>query len=186
MTTRLILLSQAATPAMRQGRFPDDDALDERGRAGIAELRLRLPIVPDAVVLCSPLSGAMETALTLGLQAQACKALSEQDFGEWCGRDLADVAAETPAALQAWLRDPAAVPPGGESFDALLLRVGKWMDSMREHKTVIAITHASVMRAAVLYALNVPSSAFVRVDVPALSMMEVRHSGAAWTWRPAQ
>lgn len=184
MTTRLFLISHAATPAMRQGRFPDDDPLDDRGWSAAAAWKTQLPVVPDAVVRCSPSASAVETALALGIDTEIDHALRETDFGAWRGQKLIDIAKETPAALQAWTRDPAATPPGGESFEQVAARVSAWMTARRAHDTVIAITHASVIRAAVLAARQAPLSSFSRTDVPPLTLYAFAHSAHGWALLP--
>ena len=186
MNTRLILISQASTAAMRQGRFPNDDTLDERAVSQTTLWRRHMPVLPGAIMLCSPQPSAVATAQALGIAAQTDDALREADFGDWRGRRLLDVAAETPADLQAWIADPAVRPPGGESFEMVLSRVGEWMDGQRERQAVVAVTHATVIRAAVLTALHAPSSSFKHVEVPPLSVIESRHSARGWTWWPGR
>ncbi|MGA7813787.1 histidine phosphatase family protein [Caballeronia sp.] len=186
MRTRLILISHAATPAMREGRFPADDPLDARGIADATASRQSMPIDADALALCSPATCALETAHALGLAVRITTELAEANYGRWRGRRLADIAVDAPSKAQAWSCDPDTVPPDGESFDQVLARVGRWLDNLDETGNVVAITHASVIRAAVIHALNAPSSSLTRVEVAPLSVIELRRSGRGWAWWPAQ
>ena len=66
MTTRLHLLSCAATAAARSLAFSSDEPLDDVGRQSLA----RVAQLPSAdIVLRSPARAALETAQGLGLDA---------------------------------------------------------------------------------------------------------------------
>lgn len=182
MDTRVLLVSHAATPAMRQGRFPADDRLDARGIADAEAWRERLPSTNDAVALSSPAACARETAHALGLAARITPELAETDYGQWRGRRLAELAEEAPHELAAWSRDPRAAPHGGESFAETLARVGCWLDSLGETSSVVAITHASVIRAALIHALDASPASFTRIEVAPLSVVEIRRSARGWAW----
>lgn len=186
MDTRVLLVSHAATSAMRQGRFPADDPLDARGVADASAWRERWLLIGAAVALSSPAACACDTAQALGLEVRVTPELAEMDYGQWRGRRLADIADETPHELAAWTRDPDAAPPGGESFVQVLARVSGWLDSLDETASVIAITHASVIRAALIHALNAPAASFARIEIAPLSLIELRRSARGWTWWPAQ
>ncbi|MFJ5383336.1 histidine phosphatase family protein, partial [Cupriavidus sp. CER94] len=65
MTRRLTLLCVPATAALRAGRFPADDALEEGAAVPIARWAGKLG-APDHV-LCSPMACARDTVRALGL-----------------------------------------------------------------------------------------------------------------------
>jgi broad specificity phosphatase PhoE len=195
MQTRLRLISHAATAAMRSGTFPSaDDPLDARGLAGIAAWRERPTLTGDATtkVFCSPALCARNTADALGFQAEVAAALADADYGQWRGRRLSEIATETPEALAAWTRDPDAAPPEGESFRAVLTRTGAWLDAFAtagnaHHGDVIAVTHALVIRAAIIHTLAASPAMFTRIDIAPLSVVELRLSaGGGWTWWPGE
>jgi broad specificity phosphatase PhoE len=84
--------------------------------------------------------------------------------------------------LGAWMTDPEAAPHGGESLTALLQRVATWLDEQAtQDGTAIAITHAGVVKAAVVHALDAPPSAFWRIDVSPLSITELHAHDGRWT-----
>ncbi|MGF6777275.1 histidine phosphatase family protein [Paraburkholderia sp. GAS334] len=189
MQTRLLLVSHAATRAMRVGAFPADDPLDARGLAEIEAWRERAQIVAQAArVFRSDATCVREMAEALGLKTEAAPALADVDCGEWRGRRLSDLAAEEPDALAAWTRSPDAAPPGGESFGMVLARVGAWLDALQpahDGDALVAITHAVVIRAAIIYALGAPASAFRRIEIAPLSIVELRRSrDRSWVWWP--
>jgi broad specificity phosphatase PhoE len=99
---------------------------------------------------------------------------------------LADIAAAEPEAVAAWLADPNAAPHGGESLTALVGRVADWLDSDRIRGRTLAVTHAAVMRAAVVHVLGAPVRSFWRIDVAPLSIIELRRNGRRWTLHASQ
>lgn len=195
MDIRLLLISHASTAAMRAGRFPADDPLDERGLAEADAARARLLLAENATVWVSPARCAVDTAAALALSATIDAALADVDYGTWQGRRLADLANEAPTALTAWASDPQAAAPGGESFSQAIERVGAWLDrlasphpapsSQHKPKEVIAITHAVVIRAALVHVLGAAPDIFPRIEIAPLSMVELRNTRRGWVWRPA-
>lgn len=178
MVVRLDLLAHGATAAIRGARFPDDEALD--AQASVALGTHRRTRTYD-VVLCAPAPAAVDTARALGLEAEVEPALRDCDYGHWRGLGLKHVAGREPDAFAAWLADPAAAPHGGESLAALVERTSAWLSACLARKgAVLAITHAAVVRAAVVAALAAPASAFWRIDVAPFSL--ARLSGHAGRW----
>jgi broad specificity phosphatase PhoE len=126
---------------------------------------------PD-VVFVAPSLAARQTAEILGHAATLDTALADMATGAWRGRGLADVQAGQPEALMAWIQDPAAGVPGGESFAEVAGRVSAWMDAQASSNArILAVTHPNVMRAALAHVLYIPASAAFRVDVAPLSML---------------
>jgi len=210
MNTRLLLISHASTAAMRAGRFPADDPLDARGLAEAQAARKRLAMPDDdAAVFVSPAVCARDTALALGLAATVDTTLADIDYGKWHGRRLVDLANEAPQDLAAWTRDPDFAAHGGESFSQLVERMGEWLDALDDaisegtsgtsrrgmsdatsaprqtSRNVIAVTHAPVIRAALVHALGASPAMFPRIEIAPLSLVELRRSQRGWTWRPA-
>jgi broad specificity phosphatase PhoE len=195
MDLRLLLISHAATAAQRAGRFPvDDDPLDARGIGETEAVRARIAIPDDAVAFVSPAVCARETASALGLAATVDQSLADVNHGRWRGRKLIEVANEAPHELAAWTRDPDAAPPEGESFATLVVRVGAWLDALHvaaadqpssHPRNVVALTHAPLLRAAIVYALGASPGVFPRIEIAPLSLVELRRSTRGWTWWPA-
>ncbi|GHH71109.1 phosphoglycerate mutase [Streptosporangium violaceochromogenes] len=174
--TRLLLVCHASTPATARAAFPGDEPLDARGlrrAAGPAP-----PVGPGPAV-CAVERRCVQTARALGLRPVPDRLLADCDYGRWSGRTLAQVEAAEPEALVAWLTDPAAAPHGGESITALLARVAGWL-SLRAPGRIVAVTHPSVIRAAVVHALGAPAQAFWRVDVAPLARVALTGRGGRW------
>jgi len=127
-----------------------------------------------------------ETSLA-ALEAAALRArpeprLSECDFGRWAGSTLAEVHAADPDAARSWMLDPDAAPHDGEPLTAFTERVAEWLDDQAQRPgTITAITHAGVVKAAVVYALGAPMSAFWQIDAAPLSLTEMHAHDGCWT-----
>lgn len=179
MTTRLHLLCSASTSSVRAVAFPSDEPLDAHGRQSLLRLSGRLPACDR--ILRSPALGAAQSAEGLGLDATTEPLLRDCDFGRWAGRPLKDVQALEPEALAEWLYEPHSAPHGGESFAEVTKRVGAWMDGLPdEGGSILAITHAHVIRAAIAHALGMGPRAFLSVDVPPLSRAKLSAGGGQW------
>ncbi|AZK97246.1 histidine phosphatase family protein [Streptomyces tsukubensis] len=185
MTTRVLLLTAAVTAAARAVRFDSGAPLDEAGRAAALAAAGRTPRA--ARVLTAPSRRCRETAAALGLGAehQVEAAIADWDLGRWEGRGLAELTGSDPAAVGAWLTDPAAAPHGGESLLALRDRVGGWLAELagRPPERILAIAEPAVVRAAVVHALALPPEAFWRLDVPALTVTELSGREGRWNLR---
>jgi alpha-ribazole phosphatase len=109
--------------------------------------------------------------------------LAEQHFGEWQGRrysELPDLLGESYHRF--WLAPATHAPDGGESFVAVMARVGEAMRRIeqRHHgRDIIAVAHGGTIRAALAAALDLaPEAALAfRIDNCSLTRIE-RHDGA--------
>lgn len=118
------------------------------------------------LVVTSPRRRAQKAAMRLGaargIQVRVDDDWAELDFGAWDGRVLADMQAEpaTAAALAAFYASAdAAGPPGGETWSDLKERVARAIDrvlAVPPGATVLVVTHAGPMRAAVALACAIP------------------------------
>jgi broad specificity phosphatase PhoE len=177
---QVLLVRHASTAASARRAFPADEPID--GIAQDACARLARELSPsDAHLLCSPSLRCRQTARALGLQPAIEPRLSECDFGSWVGLTLAEV---DPAGAAAWISDPDAAPHGGESVTAFAARVGSWLAeqaAIPDGEPSVAITHAGVIRAAVVHALAAPLRAVWQLDPAPLSITELRVSDGRWT-----
>lgn len=180
---RLTLVCHGATAASRRALFsPAEEPLEAAALAQAEGLGPVLRNVDRA--LASPLLRARQTAAALCLDARADADLADLDCGRWAGRGVAEVQKEEPEALAAWLTDADAAPHGGETRAGLGARVGGWMrrqEAGRGH--LAAVTHAAVIRAAVLRVLDAPPDAFWRIDVAPLTLTDLRFDGRRWALR---
>jgi broad specificity phosphatase PhoE len=179
-TTRLRLVCHAATAAVRTSAFPADEPIDAKARQKLAPPPFRLGRADRCWT--SPALRARQTADGLALDAAVEPMLRDCDYGRWAGRSFDEVRAEEPDAIAEWLRDPACAPHGGESILTLIERAAAWLD--RESRTpgrILAITHASFIRAAVVHAIEAPPRSFWRIDIAPLSLVRLSAGHGRWS-----
>ncbi|MEI2640331.1 MAG: histidine phosphatase family protein [Microthrixaceae bacterium] len=159
--------------------------LSDRGRSQAEFAASRIAEASDGAqrkvvaVYASPLERTKETAApiseALGLRTRISKGLVECDFGDWTGQRLT-----TLRKRREW-SDVQARPsefrfPGGESFVEMQTRI--WTDLQRirsEHpaSTVVAVSHADPIKAAVAAALGLGLDMFQRLVVSPCSITPI-------------
>lgn len=178
MTARLTLICHASTTAVRASAFPANEPLDDQGSASAAALAGHFR--SRGQCWTGPELRARQTADALRLDAIVDAGLRDYDYGQWSGRTFDDVYAQEPAAVQ-WLRDPEATPHGGESILSLLQRVAAWLDEKKGLSgQAIVVTHAAVIRAAIVHAIAAPPASFWRVDIAPLSVTRLSGRDGRW------
>ncbi|KJY42444.1 phosphoglycerate mutase [Streptomyces sp. NRRL B-1568] len=179
MTARVMLVSPAMNQAAREHRFDDGAPLDP---AGLRQARAAAHSLPRADRhLCAPTARSRETAAALGLDARPASELHDLDVGAWQGLTLDEVTATAPEAVATWLSDCTAAPHGGESVAALIDRIGTWLEAQgADAGRVLAVAEPAVIRAAVVHALDLPVTAFWRLDVQPLSLTKLSGRSRRW------
>jgi broad specificity phosphatase PhoE len=179
MTSRLTLICHGSTDAVRKAAFPADEPLDRHGRADAAALAGHLPSAERCWT--SPELRTRQTAEALRLDAISLTALRDCDYGGWKGQTFETLLAGKPKAMEAWLRDPAATPHGGESLLGLMERVAQWLDGEKAmNRTAILVTHTTIIRAAIIHTIQAGPESFWRIDIRPLSV--TRLSGVDGRW----
>jgi broad specificity phosphatase PhoE len=185
MKARLSWICHGPTEANRKGCFPDDEPLEDKAAERAELSAARLGTIDR--VWASPALRARQTAAILGPDAILEAALRECDYGEWRGKSLAELYESEPDSLALWMTDLEAAPHGGESLSAVVLRIGEWMGGhLNDAGHTVVITHASVIRAAVLHVLQAPPTAFWTIDVEPFGLVEMTSDGRRWQLRFAQ
>jgi broad specificity phosphatase PhoE len=179
MTARLTLICHASTEAVRKAAFPADEPLDRRDQADAAELAQRLPRVDRCWT--SPELRTRQTAELLKLNAISLSTLHDCDYGAWTGRTFEEILARDPKGVEAWLNDPAAAPHGGESLLSLMQRIAEWLEGEKAmDRRAILVTHATVVRAAIVHAIDATPKSFWRIDVAPLSVTRLSGKDRRW------
>ncbi|MDP9866547.1 MULTISPECIES: bifunctional RNase H/acid phosphatase [Streptosporangium] len=192
VATSLLLLRHGETPLSVERRFSGlgDPELTPNGVAQAEAAAARLSRGPYGVqvVVSSPLRRARATAETvaarLGLEVVVDEGLREVDFGDWEGHTFTEIQRRWPDLLAAWLADPSAAPPGGESFGEAARRVQATGDRLVERyegRTVLAVSHVTPIKMLLRSALLAPLAALYRMhlDLAALSLIEYYADGPA-------
>lgn len=132
-----------------------------------------------AAIYASPLERTQETAApiakALGLRVRRNQGLLEADFGSWTGAELKKL-----YKLPEWRtvqRNPSGFRfPGGESFTEMQTRICGAIDKLRvAHPggTVVAVSHADPIKAAVAHAMGTHLDLFQRIVVSPCSVSAV-------------
>ena len=160
----MLLVRHAGTAATREARLPLDEPADRDlpdvtgwlGRSGsVLTSPARRCQVPGAVV-----------------EPQ----LGPWDLGCWAGLSLTEI-----PELPAWRTDPAYAGHGGESALALSARVVGLLADWHDHGgRIVAVTHAAVIRAAVLHALGAPVGSAWQLDISPGSLTELHAAPGGW------
>lgn len=180
--TRITLISHPATREQKAGIFPRDESLDAQTLVELAAIAWKP--TGSSRILTSPEKRTRETAAALGLTAIEAPELRDCDFGRWRGRSLETLQMGEMPELSQWLNDVNAAPHGGESFYNLMTRVGRWLDAQQDAGPVAVVTHASIVRAAIVCALGAaPNEAFLRIEVAPMTVTDIRGTGAGWRVR---
>jgi broad specificity phosphatase PhoE len=188
--TSLTLVAHALTPALRGLVLGGDAAPDPAGVEAARELK----IVADEVY-AGPETAALATASALGLSPVVVPALRDREYGDWTGRELEELLEASPGAVATWLERPHTAPPGGESENDVITRVADWLGDLTraaeavdnagrghaDRRTVAAVVHPAVVRAAVLYVLDAPAESLRHVDVRPLSVLRLSAHSGSWS-----
>jgi len=132
-----------------------------------------------AAIYASPLERTQETAApiakALGLRVRRHQGLLEADFGSWTGAELKKL-----YKLPEWRtvqRNPSGFRfPGGESFTEMQTRICGAIDKLRvahPGETVVAVSHADPIKAAVAHAMGTHLDLFQRIVVSPCSVSAV-------------
>ncbi|MFN8053641.1 MAG: histidine phosphatase family protein [Acidimicrobiales bacterium] len=158
-----------------------DPPLDEVGRDQAARLAASLAATPGGVdrIVSSPLGRTAETAAAVGAATGVVVEFDDRflelDYGDWDQRPLADVSADEWAR---WRADIAFAPPGGESLQALGVRVRSALDELAtERGTVVVVSHVSPVKAAVAWAVGGSDDMSWRLFVAPASVTRIATAG---------
>ena len=182
--TLVLLVRHGQTPttgAVLPGRAPGLHLSDqgreqaERAAGHIAALgKERIE-----AVYASPMERTQETAAPIaravGRRVRVLEGLNECDFGRWTGRRLSDL-----RRRRDWhqvQRNPSSFRfPGGESFAEMQTRMNDAVQSLTSRhpgSTVVAVSHADTIKAAVSHASGAHLDMFQRIVVSPCSITAI-------------
>jgi probable phosphoglycerate mutase len=143
-------------------------------------------------VISSPLARCREFAESIaahgGLGVTIEQELREVGMGSWEGMTPAQVRGQDPRGFEDFYRDPVGCrPPGAESLEDLLSRVGRAYDGLidaRLGRHLLLVAHAGVMRALVGRVLLADPGRWYRLRIDYAGLVRIRHDrfGARLEW----
>lgn len=181
--TTILLVRHGQTPTtgkLLPGRAPGLH-LSETGQAQAEGVARRLADAKITAIYASPLERTRETAAplaaALGLKVKVDKGLLEADIGDWTGQELKAVA-KTPEWKVVHSYPSGFRFPGGESFVEMQARTVSALDCLRRAhpgETIVAVSHADVIKAAVAHALGTHLDLFQRIVISPCSVTAISY-----------
>ncbi|MCU1383602.1 MAG: Phosphoglycerate mutase [Acidobacteria bacterium] len=186
--TAILLIRHGLTDAINQyvAGTGEGTPLNAEGRAQVARLSARLRDVRMTAVLSSPLIRTRETAEAIAqvhhLPVEIVAGLTEFEFGEWTGRPFRELDADPEWQRFNRVRGLTR-PPGGElMLDVQQRAVTALLEAAATYPggRVVVVSHADVIRAALMYFLGIPLDLVHRLEIaPAsVSIVTIDPNGA--------
>lgn len=171
----LLLIRHAENDVMHRrlaGRLPGVH-LNHRGQQQALAVARMLLGAPVQALYSSPLERALETAeplaRALGVQIEVRPGLNEVDFGRWQGRSYKQL--QRTRLWKLLQAEPARVHfPGGESLAGAQRRVVNELENLAMEGVVACVTHADVIRLALLHYLNMSLNDLHRLVIAPASL----------------
>jgi len=178
MTATVLLLRHAAhdnVGGFLAGRMPGV-WLGEAGRMQADRLARRVRLEPVDAIFASPRERTQQTAQAVaaacGLTVETAPELDEIDFGRWSGRDFETLNQDP--LWQRWNAVRSLVrTPGGETMLDVQRRVVGLIERLApqfDGRTVALVSHADVIKAAVMHHLGLPVDHWSRFDIAPASI----------------
>ena len=161
------------TPSRKfSGIGPLNPVLTDTGRAQAAKVAEAVSKLNPEVLIASPLNRTSETAKAIAqtteLEINFDEIWFEMDFGYWDGLSVEEVKAQYPADYEKWLTDLSFQPAGGESWEAITIRVEAALSKILSEypgQRVAVITHNCVIKTAVALCLSAPIESVFHMDI---------------------
>jgi broad specificity phosphatase PhoE len=162
--------------------------LSDPGAVQARRLPTRLERWSISALYSSPRERAQETAAPLSVARRLSivvnEAFDEVDFGGWSGRTIADLDPLPEWQLFNSDREHAAAP-GGERVAQVQTRIVAELArlaALHPADTIAIVSHAEVIRCAVLHYLGMSLDAFQRVEISPASVTALRLEGGSATF----
>lgn len=176
MTTVLLVRHGTTAATGRRLGGWTDASLDDRGREQVEATAERLADVDVAAVYSSPIVRTKETARIIasavGCRVRTRKGLGEVDYGDWTDQPLGTLRKR--ALWKVIQSTPSRVtfPGGGSIRGAQAAAVEAIEDLAADHakQTIVAVSHADVIKAVVAHFLGMPLDTFQRLVVAPASV----------------
>jgi broad specificity phosphatase PhoE len=163
------------------GRMPgvELDELGCRQMASVAELVTR---TSPCALQSSPQRRALQSASIIGarcaLAIEIVPAFDEIDMGDWTGAEFSSLEAD-----ERWRRwnekRGSTQPPGGESMLSVQARVVAQIERIRALRgSIVVVSHAEPIRAALMHYMGVPLDRFHSVTVDPASVSTITLDGS--------
>ncbi|WP_028046567.1 bifunctional RNase H/acid phosphatase [Cellulomonas sp. URHE0023] len=134
-----------------------------------------------SLVIASPMVRTQMTgaiiAERLGLPVRTDATFQEANFGEWEGLTSEEINERWPGQLEPWHTEANLRPPGGESIEDVGIRLRRGLDGLLDEgvdRTVVVVSHAVSIRAALGVTMGAQPSSWSQLRVAPASVSIVR------------
>lgn len=175
---------EGITPERFRGRQPLE--LTARGREEAAAVAARIAGAwRPSKIYTSPMGRCVATGAAIaracGAPAEICADLNDIDYGAWQFKTFDATKADDATLFAAWFATPHLIRfPNGESLQDLAARASDALrfvlDKHRED-TIVMVGHDSVNRALLLQCLELPLSAYWRIEQAPCCLNEIDIGG---------
>ena len=150
-------------------------------------LATRLPRQAEWVI--TPLSRTRRTAETIFAHGYPVRELTvepeliEQHLGEWQGLPHHELPAKRYPQHAFWPLSGQEKPPGGESMEEVIARVGAAMERLAETQAggnVVVVSHGGAIRGAIAHALRIGADNALHLSIQNLSLTRLERSEDGW------
>lgn len=183
MAQKLVLIRHGHIDARYDGRFigSTDVPLADEGLAEASCLATAAETMAPVKCLCSPMLRARQTADAMGVAYEIHPDLREICFGRWECMTFEEIRRSEPQAVSEWAQYSIDFSfPEGESTRSFLSRVrdfGKRAVA-EPAQTLVAVTHAGVIRALICHFLDLDPRNYLLFDVGPSSVSKIAiHDG---------
>lgn len=153
-----------------------DARLNEPGEQQAGRLAERLRTLSDPLIYCSPRARTRRTAEIIAARHECdftvAPELDEVDYGAWSGHRFADL--DRDPGWRAWNHTRAASrTPAGITFLQVQHTFAEFAATLHERhsgRVLVLVTHAEVIRAAVMHYLQVPIDLYARIEISPASL----------------
>jgi phosphoserine phosphatase len=187
--TKLLVIRHGHVEGIKPERFRGRAPLPltAQGRAEAAAVARRIAaawrpsrIYTSPMERCVKVGEAIAQACRLAA-AQRCDDLNDLDYGEWQFKTYAEVEAQNPDLFAAWFAAPHLIRfPRGESLQDVAARTANALRRVlarHPDDTVVLVAHDSVNRILLLQLLDLPLSAFWRIEQTPCCVNEIDVTG---------
>lgn len=182
--TTVFLIRHGETVLTPFKRFSGDGALDpELTHIGLEQAEKVAAALADLnpeVIISSPLKRTTQTAQALsratGLPISFEPAWIECSFGIWDGMSIDEVKEKYPVDYQSWLSSTGFAPPGGESYDAVAMRIDTALEQIVAEypgQRVAIVTHNGTIKSAAKVVVGAPAESIFHIDVSPSSITTI-------------
>jgi alpha-ribazole phosphatase len=180
---RLLLVRHGQTDWNVQRRYQgqSDTSLNDFGKSQAAALAARLAAEEQIdFIYSSDLQRTLQTAQAiadaLDMPVRPEPGLREVHFGRWEGMLHHEIVDLYPELYTTWLADPDCIPPGGESFSQVTVRLAGVLDQLQEEhpdQTVLIVSHGGALTLLICHALGLPPQMRWKMRLETTSISEL-------------